>query len=64
MRKKSNVFSKFKMWKAKVEKEQGCSIKYLKLDKNREFTSREFQMFYEECNIKKHFTIKKNPHKN
>ena len=42
MRKKSKVFSRFKVWKAKVEKEQGQSVKCLKSDNDGEFTSREF----------------------
>ena len=42
LKKKSEVFSRFKVWKAKVEKEQGWSVKCLKSDNNGEFTSREF----------------------
>ncbi|XP_073113526.1 uncharacterized protein [Elaeis guineensis] len=49
LRKKLDVFSKFKVWKAEVETEQGCSVKCLRSDNGEEFTNREFQEFYEEC---------------
>ena len=61
LRKKSVVVSKFKVWKVEVEKEQGCSVKCLRFDNGREFTSREFQVFCDECGIQKHFIVKETP---
>ena len=58
LRKNSDVFSRFKVWKAEVEKEQGRSVKSLRSDNGGEFTSREFQSFCEECKIKRHFLVK------
>ena len=43
MREKSEVFTKFKIWRAEVEKEQGRSVKCLRSDNGGEYTSREFQ---------------------
>ena len=42
LKKKSEVFSRFKVWKAEVEKEQGRSVKCLRSNNGDEFTSREF----------------------
>ena len=42
MKEKLEVFIKFKIWRAEVEKEQGRSMKCLKSDNGREYTSREF----------------------
>ena len=58
LRKKLEVFSRFKVWKAEVEKEQGRSVKCLRLDNGGEFTSREFQRFCEEYGIKRYFSVK------
>ena len=59
LRKKSEVLSRFKVWKAEVEKEQGRSMKCLRSDNGGEFTSREFQSFCEECGIKRHLSMKR-----
>ena len=48
MREKSEVFTKFKIWRAEVEKEQGRSVKCLRSDNDGEYTSREFQDYCEE----------------
>ena len=64
MTKKSKVFSKFKAWKAKIEKEQGCNMKCLQSDNGREFTSKEFLNFCEECGIKRQFLVRKTPQQN
>ena len=64
MRKKSEVFTKFKMEKAEVEKEIGQSLKCLWSDNDGEYTSREFQNFYEEYNIKKYFSMRKTSQQN
>jgi hypothetical protein len=52
MRHKSKTFSKFKLWKAKVENQTGKKVKY---------TSDEFRDFYEQHGIKRHFTVRKTP---
>ena len=57
MREKSEVFTKFKIWRAEVEKKQGRSVKCLRSDNGGEYTSREFQDYCEECEIKRHFSV-------
>ena len=64
MKEKSKVFTKFKVWKAEVDKETGRSFKYLRSDNGREYTSKEFQIFCEECGIKRNFSMKGTPQQN
>ena len=64
MREKSEVFTKFKIWRAEVEKEQGRSVKCLSSDNGGEYTSREFQDYCEECGIRRHFSVKETPQQN
>ena len=42
-----------------MEKEQDRSVKCLQFDNDGEYTSKEFQIFYEECGIKRYFSVKK-----
>ena len=42
MKEKSEVFIRFKVWKAEVEKETSRSLKCLRLDNGGEYTSRKF----------------------
>jgi hypothetical protein len=48
MKQKSEVFSKFKLWKAEVENQTGRKIKYLRSDNGTEYTDSQFQKFCEE----------------
>ena len=45
MHKKSDVFSKFKIFKALVENQTGRKIKFLQMDNGREFFSLDFDSF-------------------
>ncbi|KAK2421428.1 E3 ubiquitin-protein ligase SPL2 [Trifolium repens] len=49
--KKSEVFIKFKKFKALVEKQSDCSVKKLRTDGGGEYTSLEFAKFCEEEGI-------------
>ena len=64
MKEKSEVFTKFKVWRAEVEKEIGQSLKCLQSDNDGEYTSKEFQIFYEEYSIKRHFSMRGTPKQN
>ena len=64
MREKSEVFTKFKIWRAEVEKKQGRSVKCLRSDNGGEYTSREFQDYCEECGIRRYFSVKGTPQQN
>ena len=64
MREKFEVFTKFKIWRAEVEKEQGRSVKCLRSDNGGEYTSREFQDYCEECGIRRHFSVRGTPQQN
>ena len=64
LKEKSKEFDKFKIFKNRVENELGMKIKCLRSDRGGEFTSNEFNMFYEENGIKRLLstlrTLKKN----
>lgn len=47
LKEKSEAFGKFKIFKKMVEKESAYKIKCLILDKGGEFTSNEFEEYYE-----------------
>ncbi|RVW73560.1 Retrovirus-related Pol polyprotein from transposon TNT 1-94 [Vitis vinifera] len=57
MRHKSEMFAKFKVWKAEVENQTGRKIKCLKSDNGTEYTNSEFMELCEQHRIKRHFTI-------
>ena len=59
LKKKSEVFAKFKIWKAKVENQTGRKIKCLRTDNGIEYRDGDFLKFCEEYGIKKHFTVRK-----
>ena len=51
LKKKSEVFSKFKEYKALVENQTGRNIKVLRTDNGGEFYENEFEQFCKECGI-------------
>jgi hypothetical protein len=55
LKEKYEEFEKFKDFKSLGENETDLKIKCLRLDKGGEFTSYEFDEFYENCGIKRHF---------
>ena len=59
MREKSEVFAKFKEWKAEVKNQTGHKIKYLRSDNGGEYHDGRFMEFYKQQGITRHFTVKK-----
>ena len=64
LKQKSQVFEKFKAFKAAVETESGCKIKALKSDRGGEFTSKEFMSYCEEQGIRRLLTVPRSPQQN
>ena len=64
MKKKDEVFSKFKEFKALIENHTEKKIKTFRLDNGREFTSNEFKELCKELEIKREFSTPYNPHQN
>ena len=54
----------FKWYLARVEKETGKSLKCLRSDKGGEFTSREFEEFYNDRGIKRQTSMPRTPPQN
>ena len=61
IKEKSEVFVRFKAWRAEVEKEVGQSVKCLWSDNRGEYTSLEFRRSCEENGIKRHYIVKMTP---
>ena len=61
---KSEVFAKFKEWKAGVENKTGRKIKYLHSDNGGEYWNVKFMKFCKQEGITRHFTVKKTPQQN
>ena len=61
---KSEVFSKFKEYKALVENQMDRKIKNLRSDNGREFTSKEFKELCREFRIKRELSTPYNPQQN
>ena len=61
---KSEVFLRFKTWRAKVENHTGRKIKVLWTDNEPEFRNSEVDQFCDEHEIQCHFMMKKTPQKN
>ncbi|KAE8727716.1 putative ribonuclease H protein [Hibiscus syriacus] len=61
---KSDVFEKFKLWKAEVENPTGQKIKCLLSENGTEYTDSQFLHFCKEHGIKRHFTVCKTPQQN
>jgi transposase InsO family protein len=64
MRQRSEVFSIFKKFKALVEKQSGHSIKVLRSDRGKEYTSSKFEKFCEEEGVERQLTVGYTPQQN
>jgi transposase InsO family protein len=64
MRHKSEVFDKFKEFKAKAEKHRGKSIKFLRSDRGGEYLSTEFLDYLSEQGIVSQLTAPGTPQQN
>lgn len=64
MKYRSEVFSKFKVWKAEVENQTGRKIKCLRTDNSTEYKETEFLRFYEEHSIVRDFSVRHTPQQN
>ena len=58
MRKKSDVFAKFKEWKAEVENQTGRKIKHLHYDNGGKYRDNRFMEFCKQDGSNRHFTVK------
>ena len=58
---KSEVFGKFKEFKALIKNHSEKRIKTLRSDNGEEYTSKEFEAFYKEAGIKRELTTPYNP---
>ena len=64
LKKKSEVFSKFKEYKALVENQTGKKINVLRTDNGGEFCEKEFEKFCRECSIARQKTTPYTPQQN
>jgi transposase InsO family protein len=64
LRKKSEAFENFKVYKEMVENEIDSKIKCLRSDNGREFTSNEFMYFYKKHGIKRKLFISRTTQQN
>ncbi|KAE8681548.1 hypothetical protein F3Y22_tig00111318pilonHSYRG00080 [Hibiscus syriacus] len=64
IKKKSDVFSTFKNFKARVELDSGNKIKCFRTDNEGEYTSEEFDDFCRKEGIKRQFTVANTPQQN
>lgn len=64
LKEKSEAFGRFKKLKASIEQETCITIKTLRTDRGGEFTSLEFNSFYEENGIQRHLTAPYSPQQN
>ena len=64
LREKSEVFKIFKKYKNYVEKESGRSIKVLRSDRGKEYTSKEFDKFCEDEGVDHQLTVGYAPEQN
>ena len=64
MKNKSEVFGKFKEFKALIENHSEKRIKTLRSDNGGEYTSKEFEAFCKEEGIKRELTTPYNPQEN
>ena len=64
IKRKSDVFSTFKNFKARVELDSGNKIKCFRTDNGGEYTSEEFDDFCRKEGIKRQFTVANTPQQN
>jgi transposase InsO family protein len=64
LKSKSEVFNKFKEFKALVENLSEKNIKFLRSDNGGKFTSYDFKTFYKEVWIKRELSTPYNPQQN
>jgi hypothetical protein len=64
LRKKSEVFNRFKEFKALVENQIEKQIKVLRIDNGRDFCGNEFEEFYKKCGIARQRTTPYTPQQN
>jgi transposase InsO family protein len=64
LKEKSEVFAKFKHFKALTENQTGRKIKAIRSDRGGEFSSRQFKDFCDEHGIRKEYTIAGMPQQN
>ncbi|KAH9803716.1 hypothetical protein KPL71_001892 [Citrus sinensis] len=64
IKKKSDVFTVFKEYKARVERESGKKIKCLRTDNGGEYTDGEFLAFCKQEGIQRQFTVAYTPQQN
>jgi transposase InsO family protein len=60
----SDMFDKFKEYKAFIEKKTGKHIRILRTDNGGEFESLQFEYFYKSSGIKRQLTVLYNPQQN
>ncbi|KAG9458369.1 hypothetical protein H6P81_002877 [Aristolochia fimbriata] len=58
LKSKSDVFTNFKQWKCRIEKQTGRQIKRLRTDNGLEFCSGEFNKFCKDEGIVRHHTVR------
>ena len=61
LKNKSEVFKKFREWKAMVEKSSGLNVKTIRFDNVGEYTSSEFVTYLTQEGIKQELTIPHTP---
>jgi transposase InsO family protein len=64
LKRKADVFTIFKQFRALVEKSTGRSIKFLRTDDGGEFMSMEFENYCKEFGIDRHKTTSYTPQQN
>ena len=64
IKRKSEVFEKFKEWKAMAEKSCKASVKTLRTDNGGEYISSEFEQFLKTNGIRHEYTVPKTPEQN
>ena len=64
LRRKDQVFEKFREWKTMIEKSTGRKLKAIRTDNGGEFTSREFESYLTTEGVRHELTIPNNPEQN